>query len=54
VAFAAAGLFLLGSATALVTGTGVVRTGMRSLVLGLTAAAITYGIGSLLGVAVGG
>jgi vacuolar iron transporter family protein len=54
VAFAAAGLFLLGSATALVTGTGVVRTGMRSLLLGLTAAAITFGIGSLLGVAVGG
>ena len=54
VAFAAGGLFLLGSATAVVTGTGVVRTGLRSLVLGLTAAAVTFGIGSLLGVAVGG
>lgn len=51
---AAIGLFLLGAATALVTGTGVSRTGMRSLLLGLAAAGATYGIGSLLGVAVGG
>lgn len=51
---AAIGLFLLGAATALVTGTGVLRTGTRSLVLGLAAAGATYGIGSLLGVAVGG
>jgi VIT1/CCC1 family predicted Fe2+/Mn2+ transporter len=54
VAFAATGLFLLGAATALVTGTGVARTGTRSLVLGLAAAGATFGIGSLLGVAVGG
>lgn len=51
---AAIGLFLLGAATALVTGTGVLRTGTRSLLLGLTAAGATYGVGSLLGVAVGG
>lgn len=48
------GLFLLGGATALVTGTGVGKTGTRSLLLGLAAAGATYGIGSLLGVAVGG
>ncbi len=53
-ALAAVGLFLLGAATALVTGTGVLRTGVRSLLLGLAAAGATYGIGSLLGVAVGG
>ena len=53
-AMAAVGLFLLGAATALVTGTGVLRTGSRSLLLGLAAAAATYGIGSLLGGAVGG
>jgi VIT1/CCC1 family predicted Fe2+/Mn2+ transporter len=53
-ALAAVGLFLLGAATALVTGTGVGRTGARSLVLGLVAAGATYGIGTLLGVAVGG
>jgi VIT1/CCC1 family predicted Fe2+/Mn2+ transporter len=51
---AGVGLFLLGAATALVTGTGVIRTGGRSLLLGLAAAAATYGIGSVLGVAVGG
>ena len=53
-ALAAVGLFLLGAATALVTGTGVLRTGSRSLLLGLAAAGATYGIGSLLGGAVGG
>lgn len=50
--FAAVGLFGLGAATALVTGTGVLRTGTRALLLGLAAAAATYGVGSLLGVAV--
>lgn len=49
---AALGLFGLGATTALVTGTGVLGTGVRSLLLGLAAAAATYGIGSLLGVAV--
>jgi VIT1/CCC1 family predicted Fe2+/Mn2+ transporter len=53
-ALAGIGLFLLGAATALVTGTGVLRTGGRSLLLGLAAAGATYGIGSLLGVAVTG
>ncbi len=53
-ALAAVGLFLLGALTALVTGTGMLRTGTRSLLLGLVAAGVTYGIGSLLGTAVGG
>jgi len=53
-ALAAVGLFFLGAATALVTGTGVARTGIRSLLLGLAAAGATFGIGSLLGGAVGG
>lgn len=48
------GLFLLGVMTAVVTGTGVLRTGSRSLLLGLVAAGVTYGIGALLGTAVGG
>ncbi len=50
---AGVGLFLLGATTALITGTGFLRTGLRSLVLGLLAAGVTYGIGSLLGTAVG-
>ena len=53
-AMSGVGLFLLGATTALFTGTGFLRTGSRSLVLGLVAAGITYGIGTLLGVAVGG
>jgi VIT1/CCC1 family predicted Fe2+/Mn2+ transporter len=48
------GLFLLGIATALFTGTGFLKTGSRSLTLGLVAAGVTYGIGSLLGTAVAG
>ena len=48
------GLFLLGVMTAVVTGTGVLRTGTRSLLLGLIAAGVTYVIGALLGTAVGG
>ncbi len=52
--FAGVGLFALGAATALVTGTAVLRTGVRSLLLGLAAAGATYGVGSLLGVAVSG
>lgn len=53
-ALASVGLYLLGATTALVTGTGVIRTGTRSLVFGLTAAGIAYGIGTALGVAVTG
>ena len=50
---AAGGLFLLGATTALVTGTGLVRTGLRSLILGLVAAGVTYVIGVGLGVTIG-
>ncbi len=53
-ALAGVGLFLLGATTALVTGTPLLKTGLRSLVLGLVAAGVTYGVGSLLGVAVTG
>ena len=52
-ACAAVGLFGLGIATALVTGTGFLRTGGRALLLGLAAAGITYVVGAGLGVAVG-
>ena len=53
-ALAGVGLFLLGATTALVTGPPLLKTGLRSLVLGLVAAGVTYGVGSLLGVAVTG
>jgi VIT1/CCC1 family predicted Fe2+/Mn2+ transporter len=46
-------LFGVGAAITLVTGRGVVRSGVRQLAFGLVAAAITYGIGTLVGAAVG-
>jgi VIT1/CCC1 family predicted Fe2+/Mn2+ transporter len=49
VALSAAGLFGLGVATALITGRGLVYSGARQLVIGVAAAAITYGIGGLVG-----
>jgi VIT1/CCC1 family predicted Fe2+/Mn2+ transporter len=48
----AIGLFGLGALTALVTGTGILRTGVRSLLLGLIAAGVTFGIGTALGAAI--
>jgi VIT1/CCC1 family predicted Fe2+/Mn2+ transporter len=45
----AAALFILGAAITLMTGTNPVRSGLRQLGFGLVAAAITFGVGSLLG-----
>jgi VIT1/CCC1 family predicted Fe2+/Mn2+ transporter len=44
------GLFGTGAGITLVTGRGVWRSGLRQAVLGLAAAALTFGIGRLLGV----
>jgi vacuolar iron transporter family protein len=46
------GLFALGAAISLITGKNTLRSGLRQGAFGLTAAAVTYTIGSLLGVAV--
>lgn len=45
-------LFLTGVAITVVTGQSALRSGLRQLGFGLAAAAITYGVGTLLGVAV--
>lgn len=45
------GLFVLGAATTLFTGRGAFRSGLRQAALGLVAAAVTYGLGHVLGVA---
>jgi VIT1/CCC1 family predicted Fe2+/Mn2+ transporter len=45
-------LFLVGVGITIVTGQGALRSGLRQLGFGLAAAAITYAVGSLLGVAV--
>lgn len=50
----ALGLFIIGSAITLFTGKSVWFSGMRQVLFGLAAAAITYGIGSLIGVQIAG
>ena len=52
-AFAGIGLFGAGAITTLFTGKGVLFSGARMLVFGLTAAAITFGVGRLIGVSTG-
>ena len=50
----AIGLFVIGAGITLVTGRGLLRSGLRQVVFGLGAAAITYGIGWLAGVRAAG
>jgi vacuolar iron transporter family protein len=45
-------LFLIGAATTLFTGRGVLPSGARQLLVGFAAAGVTYGVGKLIGVAV--
>jgi vacuolar iron transporter family protein len=54
IAVSAVALFGIGAAITLFTGRSVLRTGFRQLALGLGAAALTFAIGRLVGVAVGG
>jgi VIT1/CCC1 family predicted Fe2+/Mn2+ transporter/rubrerythrin len=49
----ASGLFIIGAAITLFTGKNVWFSGFRMVLFGLIAAAITYGIGNLIGVAIG-
>ena len=51
--FGVAGLFLLGAAITLFTGRSILYSGMRMVIFGLLAAAITFGIGRLIGGNVG-
>lgn len=48
------GLFGIGAAITLLTGKSVMFSGLRQVGFGLAAAAITYGIGSLIGVSLAG
>lgn len=52
VSMSAAGLFLIGAAITLFTGKNVWYSGFRQVFFGLAAAAITFGIGKLIGVSV--
>ena len=53
IALASLALFGVGCATSLFSGRGTLRGGLRSLLIGAAAGAVTYGIGRLLGAAVG-
>lgn len=50
----AAGLFILGAGITLYTGRGALFSGGRQVLFGLSAAALTFGIGKLLGISVAG
>jgi len=54
VSLSAGGLFLIGSAITLFTGRNVWFSGFRQVLFGLAAAAITFGIGRLIGVSIAG
>ncbi|MGZ5219449.1 MAG: VIT1/CCC1 transporter family protein [Chitinophagaceae bacterium] len=54
VSLSAIGLFLIGAAITLFTGKNVWFSGGRQVLFGLAAAAITFGIGKLIGVSVAG
>jgi vacuolar iron transporter family protein len=49
----AIGLFIIGAAITLMTGRSVWFSGGRQVIVGIAAAALTYGIGKLIGVSVG-
>lgn len=48
------GLFGIGAAITLLTGKSILYSGFRQVAFGLTAAAVTYGIGTLIGVSLAG
>ena len=54
IVISAFGLFGTGAAITLMTGRSIWFSGMRMVLFGLAAAALTYGIGRLIGVAIGG
>ena len=49
----AVALMLVGAAITIVTGSSVLRTGGRQVLLGMAAAAVTFSLGALVGKAVG-
>jgi VIT1/CCC1 family predicted Fe2+/Mn2+ transporter len=53
-AFSAVGLFFLGAAITILTGRPAWASGLRQALFGMVAAAITFGIGRLIGVSISG
>jgi VIT1/CCC1 family predicted Fe2+/Mn2+ transporter len=54
VGFSSVGLFLIGSAITLFTNKNVWYSGFRQVIFGLAAAAVTFGIGKIIGVSITG
>ena len=54
IAISAVGLFVIGAAITLMTGRSVLYSGLRMVLFGLVAAGLTYAIGRLIGVSIGG
>jgi len=52
VAISTLGMFLIGAAITLFTGRSIWHSGFRQILFGISAAAITFGIGKLIGVAI--
>lgn len=48
------GLFIIGAAITLITGRNALQSGLRQVLFGVTAAAITFGVGRLFGATLGG
>jgi len=53
-ALSAVGLFVLGAAITILTGKSALVSGLRQALFGMVAAAITFGIGRLIGVSISG
>lgn len=54
ISLSALGLFVIGSAITLFTGRSIWFSGFRQVLFGLAAATVTFGIGKLVGVSIGG
>jgi VIT1/CCC1 family predicted Fe2+/Mn2+ transporter len=50
----ACAMFAIGAGTTLFTGRGMVFSGTRQVAIGIVAAAVTFGLGRLIGVSIGG
>jgi VIT1/CCC1 family predicted Fe2+/Mn2+ transporter len=53
-AFSVVGLFAIGACTSIFTGRGLMFSGLRQCAIGVAAAAVTFGLGRLIGVSLGG
>ena len=53
-AVGAAAMFAIGAGTSLFTGRGALFSGLRQLAIGVAAAGVTFGLGKLIGVSIGG